>query len=131
MLEDFVRTCKEHPQQVVLIGKVQEDAARDFNLKTKADLLGFIGNGGLESPAFVNTKDWENNPQPKTPIKVDAYEFSSAFTLGYIAFMYNPRTQKWIIKSFKLSQNRETANALEIALRNAGLLPPKQGESNE
>lgn len=32
---------------------------------------------------------------------VDAYGFYSGTTYGYIAFMFQPKTNKWIIKSFK------------------------------
>jgi len=51
---------------------------------------------------------------------VDAYEFRSMYKLGYIAFMYNEKTLKWIIKSFHLSENRSLE--MVMAFHNAGLI---------
>ncbi|GAG16604.1 unnamed protein product [marine sediment metagenome] len=36
---------------------------------------------------------------------VDNYEFVTGHKKGYLAFMYNNCTNKWIIKSFHLSEN--------------------------
>jgi len=74
----------------------------------------------MEDLKFVNTKEWENNPDKTFKIYVDAYEFRSLCKLGYIAFMYNEKTLKWIIKSFHLSENRNTT--MEMALFKAGLI---------
>jgi len=65
---------------------IRSDAGENFNLNTKSQLLEFIHCDGLEDLKFVNTKDWENNPDPANPIKVDAYEFRTMGKLGYIAF---------------------------------------------
>ena len=118
---DFRIECGSIKPKVVLINNVQETAYHDFNLVTKSDVLDFIFNNGLENLDFINTKEWEQNPDKFNPIMVDAYEFSSFYKQGYIAFMFNNKTSFWIIKSFKLSDNRNPA--MEIALRNAGLLP--------
>ena len=97
------------------------NAANIFNLRTKSDLFNFISNNGLEDMQFVNTKNWENNPDKNNPVKVDAYEFRSMSVLGYIAFFYNDKTKKWIIKSFHLSEH--TNPAMMIALQKVGILP--------
>ena len=85
-------------------------AESDFNINTQEGVLGFIGNGGLESPCFINTKQWENNPDSKNLIMVDAYDFYSGSIYGYIAFFYQPTTKKWIIKSFKKNSEPDTRN---------------------
>ncbi|PIX34967.1 MAG: hypothetical protein COZ58_01945 [Candidatus Infernicultor aquiphilus] len=54
------------------------------------------------------------------PIKVDAYEFTSMYKLGYIAFMHNDETNKWLIKSFHLSSNRNMT--IYLAMEKAGLI---------
>lgn len=87
-----------------------ETAKSDFNLSTQEGVLSFIGNGGLESPCAINTKQWENNPDPNNPIMVDAYDFYSGSIYGYIAFFYQPTTKKWIIKSFKKNSEPDTRN---------------------
>jgi hypothetical protein len=89
------------------------------------DVIAFIANHGLEDLNFINSKLWENNPHKDNPLFVDAYEFKSMFKLGYIAFMYNPVTDKWIVKSFHLSENRNPA--MELALLKANL----RGDKNE
>lgn len=117
---DFFKCCNERKNEVIPLNPVPADAESCFGLKTKSELLDFIGNNGLEDLQFVNTKEWENNPNKKETIWVDAYEFRSMYKLGYIAFMYNEKTSKWLIKSFHLSENRN--NAMAIALRKAGLI---------
>ena len=107
--EDFNQACGNEQYNVIPIYNVIRDAREDFNLKTKSQLLEFIHCDGLENLKFVNTKDWENNPDLANPIKVDAYEFRTLGKLGYIAFMYNKNTKKWLIKSFRLSKNRNMA----------------------
>jgi len=106
---DFKRACGCNTDDVIPINNVLRNAGDDFNLNTKAQLLDFIDNDGLEDLRFVNTKDWDHNPDPTNVIKVDAYEFRTMHTLGYIAFMRNNKTEKWIIKSFHLSNTRSMA----------------------
>ena len=117
---DFKKACKDDEENVIPINNVIENARNDFKLNTKSQLLDFILNDGLENLTFVNTKDWENNPNKNKPIKVDAYEFTSMYKLGYIAFMYNEETNKWLIKSFHLSSNGNMA--LYFAMEKAGLI---------
>ena len=120
---EFIRCCNENKNDVVPLKSALDDANSYFGLKTKSNLLDFIGNNGLEDLKFVNTKEWENNPDKTIIIFVDAYEFRSMCKLGYIAFMYNEKTFKWLIKSFHLSENRNTT--METALYKAGLIGEK------
>jgi hypothetical protein len=90
--------------------------------------LEFIANGGLEELEFINSAHWKNNPDSEKVIFVDAYNFRSRGIFGYIAFFYNPLTQRWIIKSFK--QNEETNPALKEALKKA-LQEKQKGDHNE
>jgi hypothetical protein len=116
--EDFKEACGNDMRNVIPINSVLKDAKELFNLFPKSGLLEFIYNDGLEDLTFVNTKKWEKNPNPGSQIYVDAYEFRSLNKLGYIAFMYNSTTKKWIIKSFHLSDNRNPA--MYLALKKAG-----------
>jgi len=125
--EKFKKACGDDKRNVFVFPPAQENAERDFNLRTKTQLLDFIHNDGLEDSKFINKKDWESNPNPETPMKVDAYEFRSMFKLGYIAFMKNPKNGIWSIKSFKLSKHSN--EAMMIAFRNAGLL--SSGEKDD
>jgi hypothetical protein len=120
---EFFRCCNENKSDVVPLKRALDDANSYFGLKTKSNLLDFIGNNGMEDLKFVNTKEWENNPDKTTPIYVDAYQFRSMCKLGYIAFMFNKKTLKWLIKSFHLSENRNTT--MEMALYKAGLIEEK------
>jgi hypothetical protein len=112
--------CCNNKDVVILINQVPQTAKQDFNLRTKKEVLDFICNDGLEDLEFINTKKWENNPNKQEPIMVDAYQFRSMHRLGYIAFMHNSKTKKWIIKSLHLSEDRNTA--MYLALEKAGLL---------
>jgi hypothetical protein len=114
-LEDFLLTCGETPSKVFPIYDTLDDARNIFKLKTKSELLDFILNGGLENLEFINSKIWEENPSPSVPIFVDAYHFKSLYMLGYIAFFKNNSNGNWMIKSFHLSDQRNTE--LEIKLK--------------
>lgn len=126
---DFKHACND--ENLVIPSKhAIENAETIFNLKTKKMLLYFISNDGLEELDFINTKPWEMNPDPDTVVMIDAYEFKSMNILGYIAFFYSERTNKWIIKSFKLSINRNMM--MYLALKKAGLCnDEKIGGCNE
>ena len=99
--QEFVEACGSGVNKVFIFKGAKETAKSDFNLSTESSVLNFIATGGVESPQFVNTKPWENNPNTKTNIMVDAYHFSSGLKYGYLAFMFQPATEKWSIKSFK------------------------------
>jgi hypothetical protein len=100
-LNNLISDCINGTSKASVIKGALETARSDFNLHTQAQILGFIGNGGLESPNFINYKPWQNNPTPKEQIMVDAYAFYSGSVYGYLAFFFQPTTEKWIIKSFK------------------------------
>jgi len=115
---EFFESCRTNQNAVIPFKQALDDADHYFGLKTKTALLDFIGNDGLEELEFINSKPWENNKDTTRVIWVDAYEFKSMCKLGYIAFMHNELTIKWLIKSFHLSEN--TSNAFAIALQKAG-----------
>jgi hypothetical protein len=95
-LTAFVAACREG--RVVVLGDAERDARQHFRLKTKAELLTFIGNEGLEEVEFINCKEWE-----KSRIAgriVDAYRFFSGETAGYVAFCWCNQMSKWFLKSF-------------------------------
>jgi hypothetical protein len=97
-------------------------ADRDFGLRTQFEVVAFVGNGGVETPAHANTEEWKNNPNANDPIYVDSYDFYSGPKYGYLAFMYNPTTKKWMIKSFKANDRGDPRFlALGLALKKAGL----------
>lgn len=115
MFNKLKENCISNTENVIPIDDVPKDARNDYNLKTKQELLDFITNDGLENLKYINTKDWEKNPDTTCPIDVYAFEFRTMFKLGYIAFMYNQKTNKWLIKSFHLSgnMNKTMFNALK------------------
>ena len=123
---EFQAACRDR-KKVFVKKKALENADCCFNLKTEKKLLDFIHAGGLEDLRFFNTTDWKRNPNPECVIMIDAYEFRTANMLGYIAFFYNGKTSRWTIKSFKLSENRNTT--MMIAFEKAGLCLPLKGES--
>lgn len=124
--EEFRKACRKKQNTVFILPKAQKDAWDFFNLRTRTQLLDFISNHGLEELKFINKKKWEKNPDKQNVVMVDAYEFRSRFKLGYIAFMYNPKTQKWIIKSFHPSEN--TNPTMMFALAKAGLLTQEKSD---
>lgn len=102
VLTSFTAACAQETA-VWVTRQALEDAAAVFNLHTKAAVLEFISNGGLEAPRHANTAPWQNNPDKSVNIDVDSYDFYSGTVHGYIAFFQNPKTRKWTIKSFKLN----------------------------
>jgi len=125
---EFKKACENN--EVIPINTVLSDAEKCFNLKTINEILSFIANDGLENLKFINSTTWKNN-KSTVEIIVDAYEFTTADILGYIAFMFSPKTNKWIIKSFHFSENSNPV--LREALKKAGLLcePRKLLEENK
>jgi hypothetical protein len=103
-IADLILCCDENPERVHLIGKTLEDAQNIFKLHTAPEIKKFIVNNGLEKLTFINTKRWKNNPNPRTPILVDAYEFETGKISGYIAFFMNKKGE-WTIKSFHQSND--------------------------
>lgn len=112
---EFVSACSISGK-VVVTAQAQKDAEVFFKLRTQTDLLLFISDGGLEDPVFINTKEWIKNPDPGKKVLVDAYNFNAMYILGYIAFM--KPVEKWVIKSFHLSEDRNPS--MMLALLRAG-----------
>jgi hypothetical protein len=103
---DFKKACK-NKENIFIFSDVYKFADMFFNLRTKEQILSFVRNNGLENKILYNTVPWKNNPDKKTPIMVDSYEFESGNKKGYIAFFYNKSSNKWTIKSFHLSRNMD------------------------
>jgi hypothetical protein len=119
-LSDLVAACgragEVFPTRGALI-----TARTDFNLLTERDVRGFIANGGLEQPKFINKAPWKRNPDPSVLIEVDAYAFYSGISFGYIAFLFVQKTSKWTIKSFKKNTEPDPRNlAMFEALKKSG-----------
>lgn len=108
--DEFIRSCSKKPPNIYILRGAVATAKTDFNLNTQTKILEFIGNDGLENHYLLNVKQWENNPNPKIEIKVDAYGFYSGEKYGYIAFFFQPATGKWVIKSFKNNLLPDTRN---------------------
>lgn len=104
-LNDLIKACGEI-NQVVVLGKAEEFARTHFGLNTKQAVRYFIHNGGLEKPQYINTLPWERNPDPGL-ILIDAYSFYSGPKHGYLAFFFSSKTDRWLIKSFKLNKDSE------------------------
>lgn len=127
--QNFKSACKIR-KNVYVWRQAKEDADRIFNLKSTRNLLEFISNDGLEDLSFINKTEWKENPDKSNDIMIDAYHFRTAYMLGYIAFFYNAKQDKWIIKSFKLSE--QCNPTMGLAFKSARLLSErKKGDSNE
>lgn len=128
-MDDFLKACAEGTQKVFVHKGAMETAKSDFNLMTQERVLQFVGDDGLEKPSFINSKPWENNPDPATPIQVDAWGFFSGLLHGYIAFFFQPKTKKWNIKSLKKNTDSDPRNlALKDGLKK--LLEKQEGNKS-
>ncbi len=114
---DFKVACGQG-DKVKVHGKAQDDARTYFKLKNEQAIRDFIFNGGLEDLKFTHTDIWRNNPDPNTIIMEDEYSFRTSSKHGYIAFFYNKKTDKWIIKSFK--KNWDTPTSSPFFLKGSG-----------
>jgi hypothetical protein len=110
-----LKAC-ENPNNVFIHDDAKNDARNIFKLKTTNEILQYITNNGLENLQPEVTKIWEKNPDQSIKIYVDSYEFEAFSMKGYIAFFFNPKTSKWNIKSFHLSNKRNVA--MEVAFKN-------------
>lgn len=121
-LQDFVAACTEG-SAVKVLRPAMSTAPSDFGLMTEMEIIGWIGDGGLEKPEHANTALWEKNPVPERPIWVDSYDFFSGPDFAYIAFMFQPETKKWLIKSLK-KNDKPSPRPFLLAeqLRKAGLV---------
>lgn len=99
--DDFVEACRQGYPHVDAAGfKALRSADQDFGLPTRADLLAFIGQGGLEKLEYLNTRLWHNAPVEDPPPLADAYRFFIGGKEGYLAFGYLRKRRQWRIKSF-------------------------------
>ena len=117
-LADFILCCINDQKNVMIFKDAERDAQIQFGLNTKAELLGFIGNQGLQDLMYWNTELWRLNPRNGKDIFIDAYKFRSNQKTGYIAFMKG-FTCKYAIKSFHLDHNKTSLKGMSI---NAGKL---------
>jgi len=106
-LEDFIQCCKSNPENIHVEYDALLNARQQFGLNTKTDLLGFIGNDGLQDLTYVNTELWRNNPRKEKEILIDSYKFRSNNKRGYIAFMKGI-PGNYMIKSFHLDHDKLT-----------------------
>jgi len=118
---DFKKSCKKkNRNNVFIFPNVLKDADKYFNLRTKNQILDFIYNDGLKNRFFINTNPWKQNPNKNKQIMVDNYEFVTGHKKGYLSFMYNNCTNKWIIKSFHLSENMN--DQMLQAIKKSGIM---------
>ncbi|MCD6584813.1 MAG: hypothetical protein J7K96_03525 [Desulfobacteraceae bacterium] len=108
-LNDFINACA-NIKSVGVRNEAQITARNQFKLDSKQSLLRFINERGMEDPYHYNTKLWEHNPDPSTPVMIDAYCFYSGTKYGYIAFRFNTKFNSWYIKSFKLNNDPDPRN---------------------
>lgn len=106
----FKKACNENKESVFPSHDALRDADYHFKLRTKEQLLEFVAGGGVEDcMTYEKTCPWKNNPRPiENPIDVYSFSFTSLCKNGYIAFFWNPKTNKWMIKSFHLSNTNPT-----------------------
>lgn len=117
--EDFVQACRERSALFFIRKGAKLTASSDFGLYTDDEILDFIGNDGLEKPKFINSKEWENNPDKKNKMLVDAYHFFSGIKYGYFAFLFNHKTNRWMIKSLK--EEQENPDPRNLPFKNLSL----------
>ena len=119
-LSAFIAACGR-AGEVIPVQGARITARTDFSLLTDRDIRDFVANGGLEQPRFINKAPWKNNPDPLVLIEVDAYAFFSGVSYGYVAFLFVPKTSKWLIKSFKKNTEPDPRNlAMFAALKKSG-----------
>lgn len=123
--ENFKEACK-NKDLIYIPNPVLADADKYFNLRSKKQILDFIGNNGLENLHYLYSNEWKNNPNRNIIIMIDNYEFTSLGKLGLIAFRYNNENNKWIIKSFHLSNNMN--DAMRNAINKADIIRKLGGE---
>lgn len=115
-IHTFIHACKAKKKVFVSRG-AQEDASRDLGLHGTNEILFFLAFGGLDCELeFVNTKEWENDPDPSHMTKVDAYTFLSDYKRCYLAFLRFSPTGNWLIKSLHLEpgSNEIMVHALKL-----------------
>lgn len=105
--DDFKSACALGESKVQVLLDAERTARSEFSLKTKVETLAFIGSGGVHGLDPDKTVEWRNNPDKAIIIMVDSYNFFASSQYGYLAFMFQPKTSKWILKSFKLNDKED------------------------
>lgn len=100
-INDFIIECASKVPKVTVADDAGISAKNTFNLPTDKDLISFIGNGGLNIRKFKNSRPQEKDLAGNKGKMVDAYHFRIGQKIGYIAFIFNEKQNKWRIKSFK------------------------------
>lgn len=106
--QDFVSCCKTGKGNIVVPNRVVDDAARDFSLRSKKEILDFIGNGGLGNCKLDLCRPYEEWKGKGPAPMVDSYRFQSGPKFGYLAYYRGP-DGAWILKSFKADKKAPTA----------------------
>ena len=109
-LEDFMEACRKGSKAVTVLKSADDTAKSEFRLKSKDDLIHFIGSGGISGLELANNAPWDKNPNKEQEIMVDSYDFFAGSDYGYLAFMFQPVTSKWLIKSFKKNNKPDPRN---------------------
>lgn len=117
-IEEFIKDCEDQ-KNIVLEHGVLARASRDFNLRTRKELLEFIAKGMMDTLECINSvPSRESNDIP--PPFCDAYTFTSGYSSGHISFFVSQGSKKWVIPSFHRSN--EFDSTLASALEKAGIL---------
>ncbi|CAG36774.1 hypothetical protein [Desulfotalea psychrophila] len=104
-LKKFCAICSEEPKKVAINRQVSSDASNILGLHTKEAIKAFVGDGGIETPTYINSKIWEKNPNPENKMTVYAYSFTSLHEQLYLAFFHNYLTGFWVLKSLHKTNN--------------------------
>lgn len=96
---EFIAACKTG-NSVVVPERVLATAASDLSLRSKKEILDFIGNDGLANCKLDLSRPYDKwKGKPPAPM-VDSYRFTSGSKHGYIAY-YRGFDGAWILKSLK------------------------------
>lgn len=113
LFDMFKFDCKENPADVLPRPAALDNARETYKLNTKKLLLEFIGNGGLEDVAHINTKAWKNNPfRSGNPLDAHAYNCRTVMIPCYLSIVFirsinGKQTNKWVIKSFHVPDDAD------------------------
>lgn len=105
---NFLKACEI--RGAVMVTRSALSTVEQLGLSPASDaVLAWITGGGVENPEHWNTEPWQNNPDPEwkrnpcleSVVWVDAFTFRSGLDEGYIAYLFQPRTGLWLLKSLK------------------------------
>lgn len=130
-LAAFLLACRTTPSLVRILPECKFSA---WNIQSPKALIEFIANEGLERLLYLNTADWKNGPPNVVPpLTVDSYEFYSGPRAGYIAFIWQRITERWLLKSFHDQERARQMPSLQLAgnpllVKMLAQLQPKEEE---